>query len=1109
MSRSLKRISLALVLLLSSEAWAIGLGDINLDSALNEPLRAEIELLSATPEELGSLSVTLASAETFARYGLDRPFYLQEIEFNVVSDADAAVVQVRSRNAITEPFLTFLVEATWSSGRLLREYTVLLDPPTYSPPAMQQAPAVQAPRRATPADSARIERAPQPAQPAPAPQPTYTPPPRPAPTPAPTPDVAAPAADVAPTPRYGTTYSTVVGGEYYVNRGDTLWGIASRLRPDSRLTMNQTMVAIYEANPDAFEGNINRLKANMTLRIPSADNVFQIARADAFDEVKRQNDDWRRDMPTADTGVADTSYDEPAYEEPVYEEPTAYEEPEATADTGQQTETTLELVPPDEEQPGVAYDDEFEAAEPLTREQQIENRIADLETADVPDQQSLIEIRDAELAALREELTAIRGETYEPADDEIASEAGDETVAGDAGEVEAADEPAAEAERAPSETIVRTARRDSPGFLDKLIGWATSTWALIAYALAGVAGLLFWFMRRGAADDDAASWETLGKDEVAAGAMSVASKSTTTMPAPTPDEAIVVVEQDSGIRPTVEETAGDTVEEAFEQAFGDTVDEPLESTFEAPVEPDAEATGKFDSLEDTFSAETAHHLDETDPLAEADFHMAYGLYDQAADLVNGALEVDPRNKALRSKLCEIYFVWGNRDAFVDAAANLKDVIGDSDSAEWDKIVIMGQQIAADHAMFAGAGVAGATKAVDLAFGADPGESAVVDVDFGGSDSSETDIVDLGAVDTGGDLSAIDFTLDEDVDAGLDATAEMQAIGETTVESPTVEQQFGEMEGTSRLPSLDPQSIEDAGEMSSDATAEINLDDLDLDVADLAETQFADLDETGPNEAIDDLAPTGENREVESGDASETVQIAAPESSQPQAADVPIADTDATDETNLLDATGRTQVLGAEMGVETDTNVEADIGSDEATLLATGYGDEDEAQISSDAETMLASLDDDDDFDYASTEALPADVFGGSTGLHEASDTTVAVAGTDVDLDLDDLTAALKRSEIGDPAEELGGDATIEQPAPPIFEDDTSEVETMALEPDKMSDDLHEARTMTEVGTKLDLARAYVDMGDPQGARSILEEVLDEGDEGQRQQAQQLLEALPG
>ena len=254
MSRRLTRISLALVLLLSSEVWAIGLGDINLDSALNEPLRAEIDLLSATPEELANLSVSLASAETFERYGIDRPFYLQEIEFNVSAMGPTVpFVQVRSRSPITEPFLTFLVEATWSSGRLLREYTVLLDPPTYAPPAVQQTPAVEAPRRArrltvhassvSPSLRRSLQR---------------------------TCDTAAGAAarnaaatrrnanqrrfDAPPPDQVDSDYSTSPGGDVYVERGDTLWGIASRMRPDSRLTMNQTMLAIFEANPACLFG---------------------------------------------------------------------------------------------------------------------------------------------------------------------------------------------------------------------------------------------------------------------------------------------------------------------------------------------------------------------------------------------------------------------------------------------------------------------------------------------------------------------------------------------------------------------------------------------------------------------------------------------------------------------------------------------------------------------------------------------------------------------------------------------------------------------------------------------------------------------------------------
>ena len=118
----------------------------------------------------------------------------------------------------------------------------------------------------------------------------------------------------------------------------------------------------------------------------------------------------------------------------------------------------------------------------------------------------------------------------------------------------------------------------------------------------------------------------------------------------------------------------------------------------------------------------------------------------------------------------------------------------------------------------------------------------------------------------------------------------------------------------------------------------------------------------------------------------------------------------------------------------------------------------------------------------------------------------AVASTDVELDLDDLTAALEVSDVGDTVEQPRDDATVQQPRPTPADFDASG--TVSLGADDMSDELSEARTMTEVGTKLDLARAYVDMGDPAGARSILEEVLDEGDDGQRQQAQQLLDSLP-
>ncbi|MCK5325742.1 MAG: hypothetical protein KAJ57_07030, partial [Woeseiaceae bacterium] len=727
----------------------------------------------------------------------------------------------------------------------------------------------------------------------------------------------------------------------------------------------------------------------------------------------------------------------------------------------------------------------------------------------------------------------------------------------------------------PPSTIISAPTRTEPSLVDRIIDALTSIWAIIGGAVILAAGVLFWFVRRGRDDDDEMeSWTSPGTE--APDFDDTAMSSTESLRAPPPDESIVVVEQESGILPLDE----------------DTLDAPGPGD---DLAAQTGTTGEFGSLEDTFSSETAVNLDQSDPIAEADFHMAYGLYDQAADLINGALEADAERVDLLTKLCEIYFVWGNRDAFVDAAQRVKVASSDGDSAEWDKIVIMGQQIAADHELFAGAGVAGATKAVDLSFEADMDEASALDMDFGAAADSSEDVIDLGAaVDAGEDIidlgadtgtavdDGVDFVFDEDatLESGTDEeevdfdvtretptmvasdddeTADMPTA-ESTVESPTIEEQFAGLDSTSELPSI-PDAVEEAiadSGLSSDATAEINLEELGLDLDALDVTEVASLDDelditssqeilddigipeiledTGLNEVIpeDAIEATGRNPEVDpdatgvqkSLDADTTgltevldieealsstseMRLAVDETGQNPMMQQVDEDMDIGFDESLLDATGRTQILPDDFAVETGADVDKIISDQEATLLATMDDDDDEAAgLDEQDPTMLApTIDDDADFDFAKTEALPKDVFTGNMDLDETGELP-AVASTDVDLDLDDLTAALKVSEMGDTVDMPRDDATVEHVRPNIETDDTAEVPTMTISPEDMSDDLHEARTMTEVGTKLDLARAYVDMGDPGGARSILQEVLDEGDESQRQQAQQLLDSLP-
>src|SRR5215475_5195768 len=125
---------LASLMALPSAAFALGFGDLRLLSSLNAPLDAEIELVDVTPEEMQSLKAQIASREMFARYGLDWPVYLSTIQVKVVRGPDGReFLKLKSTEAVTEPFITLLVEVNWAKGRSVREYTMLLDPPVYTP----------------------------------------------------------------------------------------------------------------------------------------------------------------------------------------------------------------------------------------------------------------------------------------------------------------------------------------------------------------------------------------------------------------------------------------------------------------------------------------------------------------------------------------------------------------------------------------------------------------------------------------------------------------------------------------------------------------------------------------------------------------------------------------------------------------------------------------------------------------------------------------------------------------------------------------------------------------------------------------------------------------
>src|SRR5690606_5735260 len=270
--------------------YALGLGEIRLHSALNQPFDAEIELISPTPEELTSLSVGLASRELFERYGLDRPAYLGNFDFSIRRTRDGrAAIKVTSNRSVTEPFVTLLVEASWARGRLLREYTVLLDPPVFMPSQSQPSAPVATPQSGAPSEG-RIER---PVEPRPEAAPVS------APAPAAAEPPAAEPASAPVEPMRAASPEPSIAGEYTVQRNDTLWRIASQVNPGSPSTVNRTMIALFRANPGAFDDNINRLRAGSVLRIPDLAEIEAISHAEANAEVARQSAEWSGSLESA------------------------------------------------------------------------------------------------------------------------------------------------------------------------------------------------------------------------------------------------------------------------------------------------------------------------------------------------------------------------------------------------------------------------------------------------------------------------------------------------------------------------------------------------------------------------------------------------------------------------------------------------------------------------------------------------------------------------------------------------------------------------------------------------------------------------------------------
>jgi pilus assembly protein FimV len=470
-------------------------------------------------------------------------------------------------------------------------------------------------------------------------------------------------------------------------------------------------------------------------------------------------------------------------------------------------------------------------------------------------------------------------------------------------------------------------------------------------------------------------------------------------------------------------------------------------------------------LERTISTEGGVELDQADVIAEADFHMAYGLYDQAADLLTRALRDAPGRRDLRLKLLEVYFIWENKAAFLKEARAFRDAAPGRDDADWNKVLIMGKQLCPGEELFAGAPL---DAGLDINVG-DVGDATSIDIGLGsaGDDDGLGVDLDLTAARAGPAASdLLDFDFGDDPPADATQRSRTGATGASTMETPTVEARYDS-------PTMETPTIESVG-LGAD-------DGLDFDIgSDSPTTETPTLQAEGGNTletpTLESAAPgwsagaTGIRRGLDSG-------------------------ADQTEEINLED-------LGLDL-----------TGLDEAAgdLAATGTQvPEFDLSDASESSVSLPGLDVD------STAELQGLGDDGDSGVIDLGD----LAGEEGTLDLPALAGALDRQAAPAPL-----DDTAEQPRADVIDLSTESGELAGLDfeiGEEAAPEVEptasllgargrgpEGPTMTEVGTKLDLARAYIDMGDPDGARSILNEVLEEGDPGQRQEARQLLDELAG
>ncbi len=912
------RLSILGCVVAPATSLALGLGSLNVHSVLGQPLNADISLVGVKAQEARSIQVKIAPLRLFNQIGLPHPVYLDRLKFKMVfGPTRPPYVQVTTNRPVNQPFLDFLLEVSWSGGRLVREYTVLLNPPSF-----MRGKAEVAVHALAVGNSAAMVK------------------------------------PVGVASKQPGTGAPVLTSTYRARHGDTLYGIAGSRRPNPHVSLAQMMIALLRANPSAFrDHNINGLMQGYVLHIPSANQIKEIGIRQADVEVMKQNALWRQyvlrvagRMLTQQATVT-RSKTQPSIVPKSGQGRTVGGPHPAHAGSrleilGTQTShktTSLSGVPgAASNEPGlqklqkqIALTQETS----LSNQQQISNlatRVSSLQ-AIMEKQLKLIQLKNQELASLQKALTKPPvGETKQPGNSHSLAQA-------------------ATPQPAPPITS-----RSSASWLEYFLNNPNLLIAAGGVLLLLLA-LLWMIARRTKKPDDG---------------VSKAEPLTTTASArgePRIDEPSGMAEESSAATETdLPETGGESQVEKIEQEDA------------APAEGVGSEEDEIEPFRQT-----------DDVLAEADVYTAYGLYQQAEDVLKKGLEEHPERNDYRLKLLESYYATKNASAFKTEAQTLHDRLANPETDPlWKRAAVLGKELLPNHPLFAQVDTGGLTA---------------LKVPSGPADNDELDLGDLDL-----DRDEVSHLFDESnkAEVGVDGTADIM---------------FPEPQKVVPDTGTDMQRMKEG-------QAATSKDELSTEVSELPDLEA--VSQGNPENMASGMGVTEKEMTPPQQENQESLE----------SLDFNFDDLDISPD--FGDSLEKTAI---------ETGHELDL--DELPAASTS----DQTEPLNLEITELPNGQPDKETEAESIEATVAAMSGAKDQQEESATIVTPADQREVDVE-------------GERAAQTGIDTLVESQA-------------------------------DKIAMQLDLSRAYVDMGDTEGAREALEEILAQGNDQQKLEAQSLLEKL--